>query len=155
MSTLDSLYVSYQAPKKDRLTGVIQSVTGNDLEVLDNIKINNSVVDNKRPRLMSAELRKRSADVILEFNEDLNPGRLDRDLFNVKYFGDPEPISGVSFIGKRKVLIDLRFENLPDVSKKYAPVLDYSPGGLNESKGIIEDLRGNDLAEISNYRISI
>ena len=153
ISSEKDVLINYRDLNGDQSSGVIEDRDGNDLASFSNLSALNDTTDNDPPSLEDAFLD--GKELILEFDELLQPGRLSNSRFKVR-------------AGKKRIrLISAEVPNDDAVAilnlnlKSTLPAstsslsLTYKDLKGDQNSKVIQDLDGKDLESFRNFGLEV
>jgi uncharacterized repeat protein (TIGR02059 family) len=144
------ILLSYTDPKGNQARGVIEDLSGNDLQSIRNFEVTNNTPDIDPPTLTSAFVSGNT--LMMEFDEIINPIAVNSNRFNIQVDGKR--------VGVSKVTIEPDNTNATLILATPVGIgsnvfLNYSDPNGNQSTGVIEDLFGNDFATLRNFYVDV
>jgi len=148
----DDVTLDYKTKKKDQTTGVIEDLSGNDLQSIKGFSVENNTfvdpnLDLTAPTIVSAEI---NGDVLtITLDEDIDSTNPKTKNFKVK--------NGRKKIKVEAVLVDtdtvvLSLKDAVEASDTDI-TLDYKTKKKDQVTGVIQDLAGNDLQSTKGYKV--
>ena len=143
------ILISYRDLNGDQASGVLEDDDGNDLASFSNLSALNDTTDNDPPSLEDAFLD--GKELILEFDELLQPGRLSNSRFKVRAGKKRIRLISAEVPNDDAVAILNLQKAIPPASNNLA--LTYKDLKGDQSSLVIQDIDGNDLNSLRNFPI--
>ena len=145
------ILISYRDLNGDQSSGIAEDTDGNDLASFKNISPLNDSIDNDPPRLEDAFLD--GKELTLEFDELLNPGKVNNSRFKLRAGNKRIRISSALVPQDDAIAILTLKSPLP--SKASSLSLTYRDLKGDQSSLIIQDTDGNDLPSLRNFQVEL
>ena len=149
----DAVTLDYKTKKKDQTTGVIEDLSGNDLQSIKGVLVENNTfvdpnVDVTFPTIAAAEI---NGDVLtITLDEDINSTIPKANNFKVKIGRKKSKVESVT-VDQAADTVVLALKNAALVTDDVT--LDYKTKKKDQTTGVIEDLSGNDLQSIKGLAV--
>jgi len=149
----DDVTLDYKTKKKDQTTGVIEDLSGNDLQSIKGFSVENNTfvdpnLDLTAPTIVNAEI---NGDVLtITLDEDIKPTVPKANNFKVKIGRKKSKVESVT-VDQATNTVVLALKNAALVTDDVT--LDYKTKKKDQTTGVIEDLSGNDLQSIKGVLV--
>ncbi|MBD1192821.1 SwmB domain-containing protein [Vulcanococcus sp. Clear-D1] len=152
-NTLDpgqDVLVSYKDLKGNQTSGVIEDLIGTDLESFSDLSATNLTTDEIPPELL--EISVDGAEVLMEFDEIINPATIKASKFQVRVDGTKVKTSD-AIVDQDSTFAVL---TLPAILTAGSDVqVSYRDPKKDQSSGVLEDLFGNDVGTFRNIAATV
>ncbi len=145
------ILISYRDLNGNQSAGIIEDDDGNDLTSFTNLKPVNDSTDPQPPVLEDAYLD--GKQLILEFDELLQPGKLQTSRFKIRAGKKRIRLSSASIPQDDAIAILNLKSKIPSSTKKLT--LTYRDLKADQPSLIIQDIHGNDLPSLRDFQIEI
>jgi len=145
-----TVQLDYSDQTGDQNRGVIEDLAGNDLASIKKFSVTNFVLDEEAPNLIDATVD--GKELVLFFDEVINPGKVLTSAFRVEVGGKRAKISGSSVSVDKdstEVVLMLNAAAAPNAQVEVS----YTDSKGDQLDGVIQDLAGNDLESLRRFSV--
>ena len=155
LSAYESLKVTYKDLKGDQSWGVIEDESGNDVKTFENFLLENPNYDDTPPVLTEAELE--DDFIRLDFDSILEFGKLKKSLFKLRHNGRKLKVVSASIedFESTVVKVEIPSKRASSISLGDSLIFSYKDPSSDQSKGVIQDLAGNDFLTTKGVEVDI
>ena len=146
LEQFEDLIVKYKDPRKDQSRGVIEDLSGNDMES-QSLKIANPNFDIVPPTVVATEFEGDRNTITLEFDEIIDISAIKMSRFKVRNNGRKIKVVGIfqPQADEASFEVLLKDKHAEKISLGDDLQLTYKDPKGDQSRGVIQDLAGNDV----------